>query len=207
MFTSKDIRLHLNAANCRKETINNDTAIVAAVRWGLEPLTRRLAKELGPEVAEHCFTRQGKIRDEVTQMQFRVRIPPQSISVRMAEDVDEHAALRRVRFTKITVTKRGELKGGAVAKKGKKIAPQQVTLRVTIDALLELAEKTHRTFIAEMFGTTLFYTCEPEAGMLPFDGSAVPEPDEDAGDVLDDQAELELKPAKTPKLKKGKRRG
>lgn len=206
MFTSPHVKLHLSAASLHTETINEVTSPVFAVRLALEPLTPKLARELGEPIAEHCFTRQGKIRPEMTKVEFRIRIRPQSIAVRMAEDVVPNVVLRRVRIAKLIVQKRGELKGDEVAKKGKKIAPQSEVLRATIQALIDPAEREQREFLCGMFGSTMFYSFEAEEGTLPFDGVNAPEPDEDAGDVLDEQRELKLAASKKPRLKgKGKK--
>lgn len=195
---------------------------VLAVKLVLEPLTSELAKELGPSIADHCFTRHGQIRDEMTSIQVRLREKPQIVTIQMAADSTvPTAVLRHVRIPLLTITKR-ELDGDAPPTQTKKVGPQAATLRVTISALVDPAEKEHREFFCRHINAFLLFSFDPEERDLfadmradevdeddDEDGDDAPElegmapsPDPDAGDVLDEQPTKRMKAAK-PRLVKG----
>jgi hypothetical protein len=225
MFTSKFVRMHVARAALRTEELKKDERFpVFAVGLVVEPLTRELALELGAEVAEHCFTRQGKVREQMTRVVTRVREKPQSITAHMAEDSPEPSAvLRHVRITSLTVTKRGVEADQKEARKGKKIAPQAVTLRATVTCLVDPAEKVHREFLCGFINDTFLFSFEPEqkdlfADMRAEAGDDADDDDDDqvaleflgnaadpaAGDVLDDQKRADKKKPRGPKLVRGK---
>jgi hypothetical protein len=152
------------------------------------------------------FSKGGRIRGEVTRLQMRLKLPAQAIEMRMGEDTHPSAVLRQVRLSQFTITKRGEPKEGTpTKKKQKKVGPQKETLRLTVTALIDAAEQTHRDFLADYIGSTFFMTFKSEAPGLPL-GGTVPGTDSDAGDVLDEQPDLELKDEKKPRGKKGGRK-
>lgn len=203
LFTRKNVQMHLAGCSYKTEAITDDvTGVIAAIRLSLEPLTPALAKELGPDIAAHCFTDKGQIRQEMTQLRCRIRPKPQKVTARMAADVDEHAVLRQVRFKYLTVAKRGEEQGEKTDKKNKKVSPQKEVLRVTLHGLVDMAEGSHRDFLGRRFGDTLFFTLEDEAQALPLETRET-EDDEPADD--DAGAALPLEDGK--KKGKGKKKG
>jgi hypothetical protein len=222
MFTSENVRCHIAKCALRTEELKKDErSAVMSVGLVIEPLTYDLAKELGPEVAEHCFTNKGKVREQVTNVRVRLREKPQALTVKMAEDVSEPTAmLRHVRVTHITITKRGIENDQKEATKGKKIAPQAVTLRATVSCLVDPAERIHREFLCRYINDFLLFTFTPEqkdmfSEMREDDedaGDDEPQqalgleartPDPDAGEVLDDQAEADRRTGKGTKPKAG----
>lgn len=134
-------------------------------------MTLDIAKALGHDIAEHCFSSKGKIRPEFTQYQFRLRLPRQRVTVEMATDASSpHAVLRQVLASSVVIQKRGELKpAAAVEKKSKKVAPQGETLRLVVALSLSVAEREHRDFLAQRFNDTLFFTFDDEEQSLPFE--------------------------------------
>jgi hypothetical protein len=212
--------LHIAKAALKTEELKKDERFpVLGVGLVLEPLTPELARELGPDIAEHCFTRTGKIRREMTRVQVKLRDKPQAISVRMAVDTTEpHCTLRNVRVPALTITKRGIAKDETEGRKTKKIAPQAETLRCTISCLVDPAEKVHREFFCSYINDFMLFSFEPEERDLFAEMRAesaddddedgdddqpelqghAPSPDADAGDVLEEQK----KGGKRPRLKK-----
>jgi hypothetical protein len=162
----------------------------------LEPLTYDQAKQLG--IHEHCFTHQRAIRDDLTTVTLKLPFDEQILIARMAEDVGEHCRLRHVRIPSVTISKRDSSEGGA-STKSKKVGPQQPTLRATFHCLIDPAEPAHMKFLALNFGKSFFFSFEDEqenlfTGMHAADDDgdddqpAIPGMDDDAGDVLDEQA-------------------
>lgn len=149
----------------------------------LDPLTLELARELGPEIAEHCFTRQGKVRREMKGVKVRLRDKTQAIAARMAVDTtDPHCILRHVRVPTLDITTPGPDDDDAPV----------LRLKCTINCLVDPAEKTHRDFLCGFFGDFMLFTFEPEQQDLFAERRAakaamLPPPDPDAGDVLDEQ--------------------
>lgn len=221
MFTERFLKCHVAAASLRTEELTKDERFpVLAAKLVLEPLTCDLAKQLGPSIAEHCFTKAGKIREEMTRVQVRLRDKPQIVTVQMAADATEiAAALRHVRVPMLTITKR-ELEPEQGSKQTKRVAPQAATLRVTISLLVDPAEQVHREFFCRHIHNWLLFSFDPEEKDLfaelraadgADEGDAEDEPhglpiDDDAGDVLDDQKALDEKEAQPARLAKGSKR-
>lgn len=220
MFTDKYVPLHLQKVTLKTEERKKDERYpVFGVALVLEPLTYELAKQLGPELLGHCFSEKKHIRDLMTEVVVDVDQPEQCLTVRMAEDVDAHCRLRQVRVRRIKITKRDSSTDGNGERKSKKIAPQQPTLRATLDCLIDSAEKTHQQYLCDFFAKTMYYTFDPEqtdmfTGVHTDDGDEdddapdqprladrAPAPDPEAGDVLDDQ-----KKKKAGKASKAKRK-
>lgn len=150
----------------------------------LEPLTYELAKQLGPEVLSHCFTEKKAIHDLMSEVTINVDQPEQCLTVRMAEDVEEHCKLRQVRIRRIKITKRDTSDGSG--RKSKKVAPQQPTLRATLECLIDSAEKVHQKFLCDFFAKTMMFSFDPEQEDL---FTHAHDEDEDTGDV-EEQPEL-----------------
>lgn len=224
MFKSRCLRCHVASATLKTEELKKDERFpVLAAKLVLEPLTLELAKELGAQMADHCFTKQGQIRDEMTSVQLRLREKPQIVTIQMAADATQMTAvLRNVRIPIITITKR-ELDPGEEGTQTKRVAPQAATLRVTISMLVDPAEKEHREFFCRHIHNWLLFSFDAEERDLFADLRAedddsddddgdeqgellAPTPDPEAGDVLDDQRALDAaagKGKKKPRLVKG----
>ena len=200
MFTDKNIRFHIQKATLKTEERKKDERFpVFDVALVLEPLTRELAAQLGPDIASHCFAADKRIRDEMKEVKVVLREKEHALTVAMAEDVEPHCVLRQVRLVSVKVARRGE--DDKVERKGKKIAPQEATLRLTLKCLIDPAEKVHRDFFCRFIGDTFAFTFEPEdrdlfAGLHtePEDEKddnqpkLRPAPGDEAGDVLEEQA-------------------
>jgi hypothetical protein len=221
MLTLIDQRFHLNKAHYSMETLDDESQL-PAVRFSLsyEPLTPTLARALGHAIEDHCFSKDGQIRPELTRSEFRLRLPRQKMTVRMAAGVATHAVLRQVALSRITVTKR-ETEPGDDAK-SKKVSPIGTVLRVTLAGCVSIAERAHRDFFGARFGAALLFSFEDEAESLPFAPVDAPAAatltleGDDAGDVLDEQAAANARINKetrrrrqktdtTPRLGKGKK--
>lgn len=187
MFTDKFVRMHIAKASLRTEERKKDERFpVLGVALVLEPLTLHLAKQLGPAVVEHCFTPDKTIRDEMTSITIRLREQEQAVTASMAEDVAPHCVMRQVRLTSITIARRGE--DDKVERKGKKIAPQQATLRLTLNCLFDPADRIVQEFFCGFIGDTFLFGFEPEERDL-FAGVHT---DDDVDDADDDQGELDM---------------
>jgi len=219
MFTDKHVRMHVQKAVIKTEERKKDERFpVLAVALVLEPLTLHLAKQLGPDVAAHCFTPTKKIRDEMTKIEIRLREKEQALTVCMA-DVAPHCVLRQVRLTGLTIAKRVE--NDQVERKSKKVAPQGATLRLTLNCLIDPAERVHRDFFCSFIGSTFAFTFDPEERDLFVDVHTDEDDDDDgdgeeqreleghappanpdAGDVLDEPTPKDKKKPGRPKLVK-----
>jgi len=220
MFTDQYTRLHVAKCALKTEERKKDERFpVFGVALVLEPLTYDQAKQLGPEVLGHCFTAQRAIHDMMSEVVVELDQPEQCLTVRMAEDVDAHCQLRQVRVRRIKITKR-DTSGDGAARKSKHVAPQQPTLRATLDCLIDSADKTHQQFLCGFFATDMYFTFEPETQNLftgvftddegdedeqaeaPASGLRLaPPPDQEAGDVLDEA------PKKATRGRKAKTKG
>lgn len=205
MFATRHIPMHLATTMLQLETVGPETrSPVAVVGLTLEPLTQALAREISPEVAEHCFTKSGKLRLEVRRLVIKNPTAAFAIEARMAADVAAHAVLRNVRIPTITISKRGEAKeetGAKGKKKAKKVKPALEVLRASLRLLVGIE---HREFFCERFGDTLMFSFAPEApSLLDQPPANVPGMADGAGDVLDEQRELGLKKPKGPRLVRG----
>ncbi len=187
------------------ETRNDVTMPVAAFGLVLEPLTRKLARELSTEIANHCFTEDGEIRPEVSNLTVRLGERQQFVTAKMATDTDVHATLRYVRCVGLTISKRGEDKNEEQETKSKKVSPGAPVLRANLACLIDTDDAAIREFLMRRFGSTFFFQFEDELKQLDFGSAAddadddekpakrqaklalAPKPDPDAGDVLDEQ--------------------
>ena len=75
MLTDSFTRLHL--AKCRlttEELKKGERFPMFAVGFVLEPLTYDQAKQLGPEVLNHCFTSKRSIQDGLTSVTVKLEL-------------------------------------------------------------------------------------------------------------------------------------
>lgn len=218
MFTDKFTRLHVAKVTLKTEERKKDERFpVFGVALVLEPLTYDQAKQLGPEVLSHCFTEKKAIHDMMSEVVVDLDEPEQCLTVRMAEDVEPNCQLRQVRIRRIKITKR-DASGDTGTRKSKHVAPQQPTLRATLDCLIDSAEKVNQQFLCGFFAQDMYFSFDPEqknlfTGVYTDDDSEdgedeepqqglrlagrAPAPDPEAGDVLED------KPARGRKKKGG----
>lgn len=226
MLTDENTLLHVAKARLTTEELKPDERFpVFAVGLVLEPLTYDQAKQMGPTVLAHCFTMKREIHDGLASVTVDLEVDEQMLIVRMAEDVAEHCRLRQVRIPSVTITKRDASESGS-STKSKKVGPQQPTLRATLHCLIDPSEPAHRDFLALNFGKSLFFSFESEQQNLftrvagdesgDDDQPVIPGMDDEAGDVLDEQAAANARINKetrrrrqktdtTPKLAKGRR--
>lgn len=158
----------------------------------LEPLTRKLAKELSKEIADHCFTADGGIRPEIEGFTVGLSEPQQYVAARMAADVAINTELRHVRCVDLVVTKRGE-KDGESKKKSKKVSPGAPTLRAQLNVLVDPTDAATREFLMCRFGNTFLFEFQDEVRQLDF-GS----PDGDDEDEDGEPKQPRLKAEKAP---------
>lgn len=199
MFESA-VPLHIKSVTMATETRNDVTSSIVKVGLVLEPLTRKLARELSSDIADHCFTKDGAIR-EIEQLTFKLREPQQHVAAKMATDVDVNTVLRHARPVGLTVTKRGEKDGDEAKTKSKKVSPGQPVLRARLDVLVDPNDAAVREFLMCRYGTTFYFEFQDEERQLDFgsddegeDDEApqqgklkmAPTPDPDAGDVLEE---------------------
>lgn len=201
MFESP-VRMHLAKVSMTTEVRNDKTIPVAAFGLNLEPLTPKLARELSPEIADHCFDDDGDLRGEVTGLRFRLAERQQYVTVRMATDAGVHAVLRHVRCVGLEVSKRGEAEEGEQEKKSKKVSPGAPVLRAKLNLLVDPDDASIREFLMRRFGSTFYFEFADEEQQFDFEPAGekapkqprlkmVPKPDPDAGDVLDEQTSAE----------------
>lgn len=197
MFESP-VRMHLAKVSMTTEVRNDETIPVAAFGLNLEPLTPKLARELSPEIADHCFDEDGDLRGEVTGLRFRLAERQQHVTVRMATDAGVHTVLRHVRCVGLEVSKRGEAEEGEQEKKSKKVSPGAPVLRAKLNLLVDPDDASIREFLMRRFGSTFYFEFADEEQQFDFESAGekapkqprlkmAPKPDPEAGDVLDEQ--------------------
>jgi len=126
-------------------------------------LTPALARELSPEIEDLCFTKRGAVRDEITNIEVRLREPQKMVTVKMATDSTPHIVLRHVRIPSVKFVKRGEDPEKEVERKSKKVAPAGETLRARFSALILPENDATCRFLLQMApGKTFFFEFEDE---------------------------------------------
>lgn len=167
MFTSQ-LSLHYTGSTNTTEMIKDEPHAVTHVKLVLDSLTPQIAKEIGTEFHDSLFTKDGQILDHVSLINVRLRRPQQALTFRTATNMPELVEMRNVRIPRITVAKRGEAKDEEPARKSRKVAPTNATLRVTLNCLM-LPETTHaREFLCRQPGNTFLVDFSDEARQLDF---------------------------------------
>ncbi len=198
MFESA-LSLHYTGSSNKTETHNDVTTAVTHVNLVLDSLTPEIARQLGRDVHDLCFSKDGRIHDQLSKITVKLREPQQHVTVKMAVDVSAHVELDNVRIPTIVIAKRGEDKDGDVERKSRKVAPAAETLRATINCLMLPESSKAREFLTQMPGKTFFFEFEDEERQLDFG----PDPDDDDPDDNENQGELDLGgPKLTGKSKK-----
>ena len=145
MFISPNLPMLFKSADLK---LGEEDARNAAVALVLEPLTPALARELGDEVYQHLFNGEGVVRPEVTEITFQPRpgTKLQAVTVRAAPDAPGASVLQTVTIDGYKVSKPD---------------PDKPRLKVTIAASYSLADRIHRSFTVDRFGTQAFFSFRP----------------------------------------------
>jgi hypothetical protein len=113
----------------------------------IEPFTPRLARELGDDIAEHLFTDNDEIRDELELIDLRVTVGTQNVVVRRHEELEPVAILSPCVIKDVSV-KRCSKKDEAD------------WLACSFVVVFGLEDKEARTFVLDEFGKRLRWTFE-----------------------------------------------
>jgi hypothetical protein len=113
----------------------------------IEPFTPRLAHELGEDIAEHLFTSDGAIRDELEAIDLRVAIGLQNVVARRHEELEPCAILSPCAIKDVSVKR--------CAKKD-----EGDWLACSFVVVFGLEDKEARAFVLDEFGKRLRWTFE-----------------------------------------------
>jgi hypothetical protein len=142
MFLSKNLPVLFKNATLK---VNEENERFALVTFVLEPFTPKLAHELGEEVASHFYDDRGVVRPEFTKIGFQAQpgTRVQILTVRAAPDAPGSAEIQPLRIEGYEVSKPD---------------PEKERLKLTMTASFSLAERTHRAFAIDRFGTAIYAT-------------------------------------------------
>jgi hypothetical protein len=113
----------------------------------IEPFTTRLAHELGEDIAEHLFTDDGEIRDELEAIDLRVTVGVQNVIARRHEELEPCAILSPCTIKDVTVKR--------CSKKD-----EDDWLACSFVVVFGLEDKEARAFVLDEFGKRLRWTFE-----------------------------------------------
>lgn len=119
----------------------------------IEPFTPRLAHELGEDVAEHLFTDDNEIRDELEAIDLRVTVGTQNVTARRHEELEPVAILSPVTIKDVTVKR--------CSKKD-----EDDWLACSFVLVFGLEDKEARAFVLDEFGKRLRWTFQVMQGDL-----------------------------------------
>lgn len=160
MFSSKNVSMLL--AKATMKIIQDDKKVehqMAECALVIEQFERRLADELGEEIAVHLFAEHGGIRPELESVALDPRVPQQQIEVRETRDSKAAAVtLRQVDILGMVASHERDDKSG------------DDWIRVTVKVRFALAERSHRDFLARCFGLRLCWTFSAEQQPLELAG-------------------------------------
>jgi hypothetical protein len=168
MFETACIPMLIKKATLRREMDDEELYRVADVTLLLEPFSRELAAELGEHIVAHLFT-DDAMRPEVEKVSLSLNVPDQRVIVAGAPDAPALAELKSV-----------AIGGLAVARKAKE---DREWYRATIEARIDLRERTIREFLFHHFGELRVFTFMPEQIAL-FGGHGATLTNADTGEVL-----------------------
>lgn len=195
MFTDP-VQFHVQKPTGDLESNGDVSTAVTRATLVLDSLTPDLARELSAEIEDLCFTDGGRIRDEISNLEVRLREPQQCVTVKMALDVSAHIVLRHVRIPSVKFTKRGEDPNEEVERKSKKVAPTGETLRARFTALILPENDATCRFLLQMApGKTFFFEFEDEAKQLDFGPAEGHDDDDDQQPALGFERPAKLKRA------------
>jgi hypothetical protein len=119
---------------------------VAEATCQIEPFPFTLARELGDEIADHLFTDDNEIRDELEAVELRVRAGLQTVTVRPHEDLQPVAML-----TPVTVQ-------DVRAKRIENKDTGRSWLQFSFVLVFSLEDKEARNFVLDEFGKSLLWS-------------------------------------------------
>jgi hypothetical protein len=115
----------------------------------IEPFNPNLARQLGEDIAEHLFTNDDEIRDELELIDLRVSVGAQNVTVRRHEELEAVAILSPCAIKDVSV-KRCSKKDEAD------------WLACSFVVVFGLEDKDARTFVLDEFGKRLRWTFEAQ---------------------------------------------
>lgn len=119
---------------------------VAEATCLIEPFPHTLARELGDEIADHLFTDENEIRDELEAVDLRVRAGLQTVTVKPHEDLQPVALL-----TPVTVQ-------DVRAKRMENKDTGRSWLQFSFVLVFSLEDKEARNFVLDEFGKSLLWS-------------------------------------------------
>lgn len=119
---------------------------VAEATCQIEPFPYTLARELGDEIADHLFTDDNEIRDELEAVGLRVRAGLQTVTVKPHEDLQPVALLTPVTIQDVRA-KRMENKDTG-----------RSWLQFSFVLVFSLEDKEARNFVLDEFGKPLLWS-------------------------------------------------
>ena len=119
---------------------------VAEATCLIEPFPCTLAHELGEEIADHLFTADNAIRDELEAVDLRVRSGLQSVTVRQHEDLAPIALLSPVSIKDISAKRMENKESG------------RSWLQFSFVLVFSLEDKEARNFVLDEFGKGLLWS-------------------------------------------------
>ena len=143
MFVSPDVPCGLASAALKIETIDDVDHRFAHVTCKVEPFTPDLARELGETVYAHLFTRDPERTDvpmprrEITEVGFSLPIGLQLISAKSHPDLKVDHVLRRVKVTRVRVSRPD---------------PEKPRLTLAFVLSIELGERQTMDWLVRAFG-------------------------------------------------------
>jgi hypothetical protein len=119
---------------------------VAEATCLIEPFPVGYARELGEEIANHLFTDDGAIRDELEAVDLRVRVGLQSVTVRPHEDLAPVAILSPVSIKDVSAKRIEHKESG------------RAWLQFSFVLVFSLEDKEARNFVLDQFGKGLLWS-------------------------------------------------
>lgn len=121
---------------------------VAEATMVIEPFRKEWAHELGEDIAVHLFEPDGRIAEAVEAVDLRVNAGLQRVFVRLHQDLDPHVELGEVSIKDVAAQRVEDKKTG------------KVWLAFQFVLVFSLAERRHRNFAIDHFGTPLYLSFE-----------------------------------------------
>lgn len=156
MFLTRDVWMVIKKATLTiaedNEGVERRMAEVALV---LDPFPMPLARELGEDVADHIFTPDGALRQEVSSITLDPRVPQQCMHATSAVG-HPGTDIRNVDIDSLAVAKQEDKQSG------------KVWFRATFKARFDLGPKVNREWLVRYFGLGLNFSFDAEQlGLLP----------------------------------------
>lgn len=139
---------------------DGDVRRVAEATLVIDPFSYELARELGDEIADHLYTSEGRIREELELIDLRTRVGLQHVSVRLDDAMEPFAIISPVSIKDVSAKLCEDKKTG------------KVWLAFSFALVFSLEEKAARNFVLDQFGRYLFWTFEVMQRGLPITSGA-----------------------------------